>query len=399
MRSVTARAGDTYESIAFRYFADSSRAGEIAAANPDTPTLSAGAQVTLPPLQVSTRGTSGLAINVDGRTLSAWGDFSVVRSVDSVDAVEVLTPYNPDKPADVRAFRPFSFAPVGVALDGVRLFTGTLVGVMPRSEPGRRDVQLGCYAVPGTLLDCCPAPDTPAEFTDQGLAQIARTVCAPFGVSVVFDGPAGAKFDTVALKHTVRAFDFLADLARQRGLLLGSNADGDLVFRRVGLSAPVATLSEDLAPVVSVVPTFSPQEYYSHVTGLESVVEGTDGSQYTVKNPRLAGVFRPHVFAPPLVEGGDMAAAVAAEAGRMLAGAVQYQVTLAAWRTPEGALYSPGDTVRLTAPGAMCPRPFDFLVRSVRLRSAAGQGGQTAELDLVLPGAFSGEEGPVPWSA
>jgi len=143
-------------------------------------------------------------------------------------------------------------------------------------------------------------------------------------------------------------------------------------------------------------PFFSPQQYYSHITGLESVLVGTSGSQYTVRNPYLAGVIRPHTFKSPDTQGGTVQDSVRAKAGRMFGNMAAYGVQVSTWRDPSGALWRPNTTVVLNAPGAMVYSDYEFVVRSVRFDRTGDN--ESAELDLVLPGSFSGKiPEALPW--
>ena len=159
---------------------------------------------------------------------------------------------------------------------------------------------------------------------------------------------------------------------------------------------PVAVLRQGIAPVLSVVPFFSPQEYYSHITGLEPVIVGLPGSQFTVKNPRLQGVVRPITFDTPDTLDADVKAAVEAKAGRMFGNMVSYSVTVATWRDPQGAIWEPNTLVTVLAPDAMIYEEYTFVIRSVTFEREGRA--ETATLNLIIPGSFSGEiPESLPW--
>jgi prophage tail gpP-like protein len=141
--------------------------------------------------------------------------------------------------------------------------------------------------------------------------------------------------------------------------------------------------------MVSVVPTFSPQDYYSELTGFTSAKRGSAGSAFTVRNERLAGrALRSLSFRLDDIEKGDAPSAVRAKLGRMLGNAVSYTVNLASWRDPSGALWQPNTTITVKAPGAMIYSDTELLIRDVFLRR--NQGEFTASLGCVLPGSFGG---------
>jgi prophage tail gpP-like protein len=222
------------------------------------------------------------------------------------------------------------------------------------------------------------------------LLQIAKRVCDPFGVEVVFDGDPGSAFEYVTCDVDQDALTFLTTLAQQRGLVIGAGIDGQAVFRSPRVSNTVAAyLTEGEPPLLSVQPFFDPQQYFSHITGIETVIPGVAGSQHTVKNTRLRGVIRPHSFIVQDAVGGDISVATKGKIGRMLANSVNYSVQVATWRDRAGKLWEPGSTVVLHAPGALVYQPYALLVRAVVFEGTPDS--ETATLDLILPNSFSGE--------
>lgn len=432
MSIYTVIAGDTFDSVSRKVYGTQEHGGLIFSANPGVlEPLQAGDALTIPPLplvggpevptapaptstaavavapvaqlQGAPQSQDEVAILIDGQRFRGWESVTITRSLDSFDSVELSAPFDPTDPIHRAVFRPFSFKSVAVYVGTELLFAGTMVPVIPRRQPSRSSVQVGCYSRPGVLSDCTPpasaagAEETPLEFNNLTLAEIAGRLAAPFGVAVAVAGDVGAAFDRVACRPTSRVAAFLADLARQRNLLLSNTVDGALLLRqpRDG-GEPVARLREGAPPLTEVTPQFSPQSYYSHVSGLEPVTLGTAGGAETVRNPHLDGVVRPFSFTVKDAVGGDVPAAVAAKAGHMFGNMVSYQASVAGWRDAGGALWSPDTTVTLQAPGAMVYRDYELLVRSVRLTATASR--KSASLGLVLPGAFRGEiPETLPW--
>lgn len=400
--------GDTFETIAKRQYGSELQANLVAAANPGlSEPLPVGASVVLPgsrdvpPLRaanVQAAGVNEVSLLIGGAVFRYWTDITINLALDEMATVEFSAPFDPENVAFRNAFRPFSFSPVVVMVGGAPAFTGTMLTPTPSVTPDGVTVAVSCYSQPGVLDDCTsPAAAFPLEFNRQALPDIAAALCSPFGLAVVFDGTPGPTFERVALDPGGPVLQFLADLARQRSLVMTSTPLGALQFPAVtGTGRPVAQLREGESPLLSVSPQFSPQDYYSHITGLEPVSIGTGGSQYTVKNPHLLTAVRPLTFKGDDTEGGDITTAVKAKAGRMFGNMVTYTVELATWRDPRGALWAPNTTVTLHAPSAMVYNPYELIVRRVSLRKDGD--GETATLELVLPGSFSGEiPGRLPW--
>ena len=80
----------------------------------------------------------------------------------------------------------------------------------------------------------------------------------------------------------------------------------------------------------------------------------------------------------------------------MFGAMASYSVALSTWRDPAGNLWAPNTTLKLQAPGAMIYNSYEFIVRSVEFSKDSTS--ETARLNLVLPGAFSGQiPEALPW--
>lgn len=206
-----------------------------------------------------------------------------------------------------------------------------------------------------------------------------------------------APFRRVRVKPDQRPFEVLAELAKQRNVVINDMADGTLRFwQSQKASSPVARFVEGEPPMEAPAVRVQPQAYYSEITGLARTGATRDGSRYTVRNPHLSGVVRPFTFVAEDSEAPDLPAATRAKLGRMLGNAITFEVPLPTWRDPRGALWTPNSTVSLTAPGVMLYRETELIVSTVTLTHDSDS--RRATLGLVLPGAFSGElPEQLPW--
>ena len=400
--------GDTFESISRKKYGTEKEADLIARANPGVAQpLTAGTTLTVPvlpdaPQNVQQSADSStddeVAVLIDGKRFRFWGEVRITRAIDTVDTVEFGAPFDSEAPGFRQTFRPFSFKSVTITVGGAPLFTGTMVAVSPVLENAQKIIAVSGYSLPGVLNDCTPpASSFPLEFDNQGLRDIATALAAPFGVSVDFKADQGAVFERVAIEPGKKVLAFLTELAKQRNLIISSSSRGKLVFLQSSEGGqPVARLQQGVAPVLSVTPFFSPQEYYSHITGIEPVVVGLAGSQFTVKNPRLLGVTRPLTFNAPDTLDADVKSAVEAKSGRMFGNMASYSVRVATWRDPNGKLWDPNTSIKLLAPDAMIYKEYEFIIRSIEF--SRDRATETATLNLVVPGAFSGKiPGALPW--
>jgi prophage tail gpP-like protein len=408
MSSYTTVPGDTFSTVSGKAYGTPEHAASVAAANPGVlEPLAPGTVLKTPPRPGAPTNAlrpgafetpDETAVLIGGKRFRFWTTVSVSRALDGLSSVTFSAPFDPQDPNFRETFRPFSFKPVSIYIGGELIFTGTLVDVDPETSAQERTVTVTCYGLPGVLRDCPPpASAYPVEFNDQNLKEIAASLCSPFGITVDFQADPGAAFEREAIPAEGRIFPFLATLAKQRNLVMADNPQGHLVFKQsVSSGDPVAVLEEGASPVFKVVPSFDPQNYYSDITGLEDVYLGTDGSQFTFRNPHLKGVLRPLVFQAPDVLGGEIADAVNAKAGRMFANMASYLISVATWRDPQGELWAPDTIISLVAPGAMIYSAYHFLVRGVTHSTDSKK--RTAEIELSFIGAFSGQApDTLPW--
>ncbi len=401
-------AGDTFELIARKKYGTEQDANRIATANPGvSEPLTPGTVITIPTIpdapkniqqQTDFGNIDETAVLINGTRFKFWDKIRIIDSLDTIGTVEFSAPFDVDLPNFKEAFRPFSFQSVVITVGGDPVFTGTMLTPNPVIENNSKTISVSCYSLPGALNDCTPpASSFPLEFNGQGLQEIITTLVSPFGITVEFQAEQGAVFDRVAIEPGQKILAFIISLLKQRNLVLTSDAKGKLIIlQSVEAGNAVGRLEQGTAPVLSVTPFFNPQNYYSHVTGIEPVVVGLAGSQYTVKNAQLPGVIRPYTFTAPDTIDSTVKAAVEATTGRMFGSMVSYSVRVATHRDPAGNRWESNKTLILRAPDAMVYNDYEFVIRSVEFEKDDKT--ETAILNLVLPGSFSGEiPDKLPW--
>lgn len=402
------KAGDTFEKIARVEYGSELEAITIERANPGVfSPLSAGLDLIVPTLpdvptdtaqQSLSTDVDEVAILIEGVRFRFWDKVRIVRALDTMDIVEFGAPFEVDLPRFKETFRPFSYPKIQVTVGGTLFFTGTGVGIVPVVSNDERVVTVSAYSTPGVLGDCtAPASSYPLEFDGLTLREIAQDLVKVFSIGIDFRDDPGDVFDRVSLEPGQKILPFLTGLAQQRNLIIASTPEGDLLFWK-GLEdgTPVARLSQGFSPLLSVTPFFSPQAYFSSITGIEPVYIGLGGSQFTVQNPRLLGVTRPFTFgASDTIEGG-VEAAVQAKAGRMFGNMAAYSIRVDTWRDPAGNLWEPNTIVSLHAPGAMVYQEYKFVIRTIEFDRTSTK--ESAILNLVIPGSFSGKvPDSLPW--
>lgn len=344
--------------------------------------------------------TPDVSVKIGERQFRYWEQIEIRRSLDNFSTVELSAPFEPAEEDFRELFRPFTYKDIQVYVDDGLLFTGQLIGVEPRATAQSTTVRCSGYALPAVLSDSTPpASEFPIEYGDHTLLQIAIALAQPFGITVVVQEGTemGAQFKKLRIKPTDKIGPFLTKMAQARGVIMRDTALGELMFLEAAdVGTPVATFREGTQPATSIAATFSPQSYYSEITGLARTKAGRKGSGYTERNTHLPDAVRPLNFTVGDVNAGDLPGATKAKMARMFGNMVSYVVETPTWSDSNNVLWAPNTTVTLFAPGAMVYSEVELLVRDVILRAKGDS--VTASLGLVLPGAFTGEQPEVlPW--
>lgn len=337
--------------------------------------------------------TEKVSLLIDGRKFEHWPEIELTLSVDTFATCQFKAPFEPEYAAFRETFRPFQFKPLEIRVDDVTLFKGTMVGVDPDADASKSEVTVTGYALPGVLHDCnAPGDTVPHEFKKVDLRTIARALAEPFGIDVTFEADVGKPFTKAKLDESQTIFDFLTELGQQRGLVFSNTPDGVLLcWHSVETGNPVATfvVGED-QPLTKITASFNPQKYFSEITGFGRSKRKGAGHKHTAKNPWLPNRLRPHSWRVPDADPADIPEATRAELGRMFATMASWSLpNIPGWRDPNGDIWVPNQTIKITAPRAMIYRRSEMLIRNVTLRQSASE--ESAEFELVLPGAFSGD--------
>ncbi len=335
-----------------------------------------------------------------GSYFGYWSEVEIKRSIDTYSSVTFRAPFQPERPEFRETFRPFSFKRLELLVNLETLFTGFLVPVDPDVDPMGRTLTIGAYAKPAVFHDCNPPPaGLPHEYKGLLLRALLEKLATPFGIGIDFRGEPGTPIDKVKIDVDKKIQEFLAEIVKQKNRVLTDTRAGDLLcWQSVDPGNPVAHFVEGVGPLGKVTPAFSPQEYFSEITGFGKRKRRVGGAtRWTEQNPWLTTPLRPHTFKLDDTERADVPEATRAKLGRMFANMASYTIPdLPGWRDPHGNLWEPNTTITLQAPSAMIYRKTELLIRDVTLQQNPNK--ESATLEVVLPGAFSGKiPDALPW--
>jgi prophage tail gpP-like protein len=271
--------------------------------------------------------------------------------------------------------------------------------ISPNVDTNQKTISVSAYAKCGVLNDCNPSSNQldSLEFNGTKLSQIANILIKPFGLKAIFKDDEGSTFERVAIEPDGNILSFLIELANKRELIISSDKNGDLVFQKsISSGDVVANLQQNQSPVIAINTNFNSQNYYSHISGIEPIEVGLDGSKFTVKNELLKDKFRPFTYRVKDTETSDIKKAVNMKFGKMLGEMVSYDIVLIGWRDKYNKLFEPNTFINLYSPDNMIYTDYKFLIKSVVLQ--LGNDNKTTKINLVLPESYSGNIPKVlPW--
>ncbi|ECQ6404710.1 phage tail protein [Salmonella enterica subsp. enterica] len=170
---------------------------------------------------------------ISGKIFSGWAGVSVRRSLEHLAgsfSLELMLPGQP-VPDGIDPGQPLK-----LQINGVTVITGYLDTVKHKLTATSNKITITGRDKTGDLVDCS-AVFKGSQWHNRTLKQIAGDLCKPFGIRVIWqvsDATAAKPFATFTLQLSETVSDALTRAARHRGVLVTSNADGDLVFTQAG---------------------------------------------------------------------------------------------------------------------------------------------------------------------
>jgi len=344
-----------------------------------------------------------VAIEIDGTPYRFWEGVEIDRSFDSLaDKFSLTSPWFPKKTKYQDIFRPFSYKDCAIYIGGKKTLTGMILSVKPQSGANSKRIMIEGYSLPGLIADV-PAHYTswPLNMNGLNLEEIAKRLCEPYNIVVRFEADPGSQFsksEKIVLEPDEMIGNFLIKLARQRGLIISSSVDGELLFREATVNPAIAFIQDGKYPYINSDVSYNGQNRYSEVTAIGTNNKKGFGKKYTVADPGLKNISikRPLVIRAQDVKSGGLIKAATAKLGRLIAESIKIKLSIVGWHTPEGVLYEDNQIITYQSDDDMIYEETDFLIRNCKYIKNGNS--RTCDLDLVLPEAYNGQIRQVfPW--
>lgn len=300
---------------------------------------------------------NNVELKVDGKIFSGWTSVTVNRSIETMAGYFDLG-VNVQTSTDLSSLAPGK--PFTLSIDGQTVITGYTDGRRRQMGADSMKITIAGRDKTADLIDCA-AIYKGGQWKKRTLEQIARDLCQPYGVVVrweLTDAESAAPFTSFTLDHSETVYEALGRAARARGVLITSNAAGDLVFTRADEShSDRLVLGENLLSVdfdEDYRDRFSEYTVKGHGRSNGKVGDTVDArtiaSQKGTATDSAITRYRPMIIlADSKIDAQSATARALREQRRRLAKSVTFEAQLDGWTRSNGQIWMPNILAEIDA--------------------------------------------------
>lgn len=300
---------------------------------------------------------NNVELKVDGKIFSGWTSVTVNRSIETMAGYFDLG-VNVQTSTDLSSLAPGK--PFTLSIDGQTVITGYTDGRRRQMGADSMKITIAGRDKTADLIDCA-AIYKGGQWKKRTLEQIARDLCQPYGVAVrweLTDAESATPFTSFTLDHSETVYEALGRAARARGVLITSNAAGDLVFTRADEShSDRLVLGENLLSVdfdEDYRDRFSEYTVKGHGRSNGKVGDTVDArtiaSQKGTATDSGITRYRPMIIlADSKIDAQSATARALREQRRRLAKSVTFEAQLDGWTRSNGQIWMPNILAEIDA--------------------------------------------------
>ena len=355
--------------------------------------------------------TSTLLITIDGKPIQPLSA-TVLKTMDTADdnwAAPIAWTPGLDPELDLLIL-PYKYPTSKVYIDGNLQITGPMYTPEPSISANGRTVNLNGASHTADIIDSTTKPNLYTEKNSSLLVR-ANNLVAPAGIKALLDSGTnqGGLFKEMTIQPTERIFDHLLQYASQRGIMISSTADGNLLFHvaKTG-GAPVDVIKEgDITSATGFSASYDGRKLYNTYRAIRDTPDKSDPRWWRDKGGKTksgAAISKDDnvpksrflTFKANETTAGDLQKAADHARSAIYAEALTMTLTVPRWTTTSGDVWETNTLVSVTSETLMIPDGFTFLIRAVEFVQEGNS--QTANLSLVPPQVYSSEPIPYIWS-
>jgi prophage tail gpP-like protein len=411
-KQYTVQSGDTLSSIAARAYGDDKLWPKIKEANQsslksdDPNEVFPGEIINIPLLpehealrtaQVASQLSGNpkdkltiLVADIEIKALSA----NILKPLDTAaDAWTSVIEWTPGENKQLdEALLPYQYPKAQVYIGNELVINGLVYTVAPRLDSSGLSKAITGYSFSIDAVDSTIKP--PYEKNNITLEQRANALVAPLGIRAIFNSDSGGPFKRITADSEDTIFSHLSKLAFQRGMLVSSTPEGDLLFTKAGSVGSVGTISEGDAPVSGWSATFDGRKRFN----VYRAIGQSPGGKAKVAIANDPKVPRPRflTFSADDTTTGNIEMAAKWKRSKQLAEALSIPLKRDGWIAPNGEIWRNNTSLNVKSETLHVPNGFEFLIKSVNF--LFDNAGKKTSLQLVPPQVYTGEEIKEEWT-
>lgn len=397
------QSGDTPESISKKAYGDSSFTSTIDNANQSESKagLKVGEKIIIP--SINTRKIKShplinkkkdeLTVRIEDREIEL-DSASIVRSIDSgAYGWYGVFPWDPGEDIEIdNLLRPYGYPNSQIYIGNELIFSGLVYASNPSLTDSGRIKELKGASYTADAIDSTIKP--PYEKNNVTIEQRANELIASIGIGLESDISTGGQFSRITATPEESIFRHLVKLASQRGFLISTNPEGNMVFKKAAGGESVGTLQEGDGIVTDWAAEFDGRKRYSVYRAIGQ--SPGENSKPSIAKDDAVPRSRSLTFQPNDTTAGNIKNAAEWKRSKQLADSLSIQLPVNTWFSPNGSLWEENTIVTVISKTFSIPDGFNFLIRSVEYNFETS--GKTALLTIVPPQVYTGEKLIDPWS-
>lgn len=298
-----------------------------------------------------------VALRVDGKIFTGWTSITINRSIESLSGYFDLG-VNVQVETDLSSLAPGK--PFTLTIDDRVVITGYTDGRRRQMQADSMKITITGRDKTADLIDCA-AIYKGGQWKNRTLQQIASDLTAPYGVAVrweLSDSESAAPFPSFTLDYSETVYEALGRAARARGVLMTTNAAGDLVFTHAdAVFTDSLVLGENLLELEyneDFRDRFSEYRVVGHgrasgKTGDTQTAAAIASQKGSASDPDVTR-YRPTIILADSKTNGQTATARAVrEQRRRLAKSIEFEAKVDGWQRRDGSIWLPNVLVDIDA--------------------------------------------------
>lgn len=282
----------------------------------------------------------GITLRVNGDEFSGFASVDVTAAIDEVARSFSFTTFQ-DLSTNITGQDACS-----VYIDGEKILTGYIENIATSVSGNSTSLTFSGRSKTCDFIDCSPNVSG-SNFTGKNIVQIADRIAEPFGIDVVAN-VATSEIDYTAINQGETCFQYLERLCRQQGLLLTTNADGNLVITQASAEKYEGSLNiED--QTCGIETSSSSFDWSSRFSNYEVKAQSDDKSTVYTAQDKSIKRYRPTII---VAEGNvnNPSNRAVNHALRIAGEGISASFSVKGFRTNKGELYEPNKLIYVNHP-------------------------------------------------